>query len=276
MDLKNILIKDPIYREYKHIDFTFEEQMNLFFYFEDDKITTINFLDCYCPICKKETVFKAKESNNRQEFNNVLLGRMSSHKNTFFDYFKDIGIFQREFSCSRNKSNEHSLIVIFKITGESFHKISQFPSIADLSNPNIEKYRKYNIQIYKEMNRAVGLASFGIGIASFVYLRRILEKHIVDPKIQDKIKENVLNKKLIGSNFKDKIIFLENNLPDFLTKNPKIYSVLSKGIHELEEEECLAIFPIVFSSIELILNQQMEKIEKLKKEQEISKFLNNL
>ena len=67
-----------------------------------------------------------------------------------------------------------------------------------------------------------------------------------------------------------------DEIPSFLTRNKNIYSILSKGIHELEENECLKIFPIILSSIELILNEEIEKKEKLIKEEEISRLLNNL
>lgn len=278
MDLKTILIKEPIFKKYKHSDFTFEEQMNLFFHFKDEKMIKLDFLDSYCPICKTETIFSAIETNNRQEFSNILLGQVnfSNKKKTFVDYFNDIGIFKREFSCSRNKSNDHNLIIIFRVINDRFYKICQDPPLSDLSYPNLEKYRKFNNEIYKELNRAIGLASHGIGVAPFVYLRRILEKHIINPIIQEKIQEDNSNQFLIKLDFRSKINELKDFLPSFLTNNSKIYSILSKGIHELEEDECLNIFPILLNSVELILNEQIEKVEKLKKEAEISKLLNNI
>ena len=277
MDLKKILISDPIYQKYKLSDFTDLEQINLFFYFEDEKFTDINFLDSYCPICKTKTVFNAIETLNRQEYNNMFLNRLSIlNQKDYIDNLKEIGTFKREFSCSRNKNHEHNLIVIFKIIDEYFYKICQFPSIADISNPDIEKYRKFDIEVYKELNRAIGLASHGIGVAPFVYLRRVLEKYIINPIIQKKIEEDIKNKELISLNFKDKIDKFMDEIPSFLTRNKNIYSILSKGIHELEENECLKIFPIILSSIELILNEEIEKKEKLIKEEEISRLLNNL
>ena len=124
MDLKKILISDPIYQKYKLSDFTDFEQINLFFYFEDEKFTDINFLDSYCPICKTKTVFNAIETLNRQEYNNMFLSRLSKlNQKNYIDNLKEIGTFKREFSCSRNKNHEHNLIVIFKIIDENFYKI---------------------------------------------------------------------------------------------------------------------------------------------------------
>ena len=277
MNIKTIFLNEPIYQKYKLSDFDDSELINLFFYFESDEKTTIDFLDSYCPICKTKTVFNSIETDNRQEYNNMFLASYNSRgTNAFTKFFKDTGNFKREFSCSRNKSEEHNLLVIFKVIGETFFKICQFPSIADLSNPTIEKYRKFNSEIYKELNRAIGLASHGIGVAPFVYLRRILEKHIMNPIIQKKISENSANQQLTNLDFKTKIDELKDSLPTFLTKNPRIYSILSKAIHELEEEECLKIFPIFLNSIELILDEEIEKLEKLNKQNEISKLINNL
>lgn len=51
---------------------------------------------------------------------------------------------------------------------------------------------------------------------------------------------------------------------------------MSKGIHELSEEECLEMFPIVRSGIELILDEKIEKIEKDKKVAEASRSIEAL
>lgn len=63
-------------------------------------------------------------------------------------------------------------------------------------------------------------------------------------------------------------------LPDFLVSNIKIYSILSKGIHELDEEECKKSFPILRQAIEMILDQQIEEKEQEVKRKIISDALN--
>ncbi len=59
----------------------------------------------------------------------------------------------------------------------------------------------------------------------------------------------------------DKIKMVENYLPKFLVDNRKIYGILSAGIHELNEEECLGFFSIMRESIELILEQKLKEKE---------------
>ncbi|MFJ8458181.1 hypothetical protein ACIQ57_03515 [Lysinibacillus xylanilyticus] len=73
----------------------------------------------------------------------------------------------------------------------------------------------------------------------------------------------------------EKIQLIEDYLPEFMVKNAVIYNILSKGIHELEEE-CKEILPILQKSIELILDEEiaMRQKEKVTKEasHELAKF----
>jgi hypothetical protein len=58
-------------------------------------------------------------------------------------------------------------------------KMGQYPSLADLVTAEIRKYRKFlGADAHREFSRAIGLAAHGVGIGSFIYLRRILENLI--------------------------------------------------------------------------------------------------
>jgi hypothetical protein len=61
----------------------------------------------------------------------------------------------------------------------------------------------------------------------------------------------------------EKITLLRDHLPDFLAKNGKIYGILSKGIHELEEKECLNAFEVIKHAIFFILDEDKHKKEEL-------------
>ena len=65
-------------------------------------------------------------------------------------------------------------------------------------------------------------------------------------------------------------------LPEFLVKNSNIYGIVSKGVHELEEQECLEHFNVVEKSIEAILNQELESLEKEATNKELSSALNSI
>lgn len=50
-----------------------------------------------------------------------------------------------------------------------------------------------------------------------------------------------------------------------------IYKVLSKGIHELSERECLTYFPALKLAIELILEQKIEMEAKKERDEAVKK-----
>lgn len=82
------------------------------------------------------------------------------------------------------------------------------------------------------------------------------------------------NEQISKSDFKEKIRLSKDKLPSFLVENTKIYSILSKGIHELDEEECKSFFPILRTAIEIVLDEEIEQKEKEKKNKLISDQLN--
>jgi hypothetical protein len=79
-----------------------------------------------------------------------------------------------------------------------------------------------------------------------------------------------------NARMEEKIGLLKENLPDFLVKHKSIYSILSKGIHELSEDECLEYFDVVKSGIELILDEKLEKINREAKLKEVEKSLSEI
>lgn len=54
---------------------------------------------------------------------------------------------------------------------------------------------------------------------------------------------------------------LAEYLPKSLVNNHAFYGIISKGIHELSEDDCLEFFPVMQSFIMMIL-RQWEKIRK--------------
>ena len=67
-----------------------------------------------------------------------------------------------------------------------------------------------------------------------------------------------------------RIAALRDHLPDFLVENRKIYSILSKGIHELTEEDCAEAFSPIELGITLILDEEIEMKRKAAKRAKVS------
>ena len=83
-------------------------------------------------------------------------------------------------------------------------------------------------------------------------------------------------KKYKHAHIDEKIGILRDSLPKFLVENKSLYSILSKGIHELSESECLKAFPLTKLGIELILDEKLEKMERDRKIKEASKGIGDL
>jgi len=288
IDYEQILLKDPLFTQYPLDKVDRMDLLNLLYYANDKGAhNNLKIIDSYCTICGKDTTFTSEDSteNEQQEFSDLLMsaGMYSGfpgeeRKITLIEDLEKKCLFVRKFNCPRNPfDSSHSQIFIFRVIERTLIKVGQHPTLADLSKEGLKKYRKLDTEIYSELNRAVGLSTHGIGIGSFVYLRRVIEKHIVYPEIQQLIKEEKITEEQVSkSDFKGKIQLAKERLPKFLVENSKIYSILSKGIHELDEDECKEYFPILRTAIEIVLDEQIEKNEKAKKNKLISEQLNKI
>jgi hypothetical protein len=169
------------------------------------------------------------------------------------------------FHCSRNPA--HELRFVTRVAETHFEKIGQCPSLAEVHLGDLAKYRKVLGAEYRELSRGVGLFAHGIGVGSFVYLRRIFESQIEQAHAAALTGGGWDEDEYQRSRMDEKIRLLMHHLPEFLVENRAIYAVLSKGIHELSEAECLEYFPAVRVAIELILDAKLEALEKEKKVQ---------
>jgi hypothetical protein len=215
-------------------------------------------MDSYCPWCEKDSVFQNTKGH-------VSYENRDATKNQVY------GV---SLKCSRNK--DHELFYLIRIDEAVILKIGQFPSIADLQLQDLKKYAKVlGKDRYREFTKAVGLSAHGIGIGSFVYLRRIFESLIVKAHETAAGDSGFDEASYQRGRMADRIAMLRGHIPDFLADHPKLYSILSKGIHELSEEECLKHFPVVKVGIELILNNKLEEIRLQKKLEEASRAIND-
>lgn len=251
-------------------------------------------IDIYCPKCGESRVFSCEmipyywyDDRNQeikgrsleeeivswQQIQNMSDPRFTNApkepwtwtNNTLED---DTRLMAFKFFCAMD--NTHHLDYIVLTYGNKMKKIGQYPSVADLSFPELKEYRKVMTkEDEKELKRAIGLYASGIGVGSFVYLRRIFERIIVTAS-QKAIEEGKIDEKEFGeAHVDEKIKKLAEYLPKSLVNNPVFYGIISKGIHELSEEECLEFFPVMQSFIMMILRQW----EKIRKDEEEEKKL---
>lgn len=215
-------------------------------------------IDAYNPELKENTTY-------RIHFDQPLHGRNYGLMNFH-------GINKFRLTCVRNGYTIDCFAYLQAIEDEQgeydyyLQKIGQFPSIADLHISRIREYDKVlTREKIKEVTRAIGLAANGVGIGSFVYLRRVFED-LVEESHQQAIKDNSLDEDAYNrGRMVEKIDLLKDYLPNFLVSNKSIYGILSLGIHELTEQDCLKHFEPVRIGIELILDEKLEKLNKQNK-----------
>ena len=214
----------------------------------------IGDVDAYSNVLQDNTTYNI----NFEWFDNWEKWESPSHKK--------IGYAEVTLTCKRKSNDVLRFIVYRDTTNAGFvEKVGQDPSIADLQFSHLQrKYENVLDEKYlKEFKRAIGLAFHGVGVGSFVYLRRIFEK-LIFQTFKDNQKE--ISEKIEGFKTKrmeDKIDVLKSFLPSQLVRMKSIYGILSKGIHELEDAECLTYFNPLKLSIELILDQKIEEKKKL-------------
>lgn len=260
--LEDLFLKTPLYKDF---------QVDIL---DDFKVQDVkNFkgtIDAFCIECKKTSTFRRLDMNQR-EYEEYEDYPRNSHESN---------VFCVSFACTRNESHNmyfyfmvHDSLSVEYDTVMKITKIGQYPSLADLNSDEIKKYRRILGDKYKEFSKAVGLASHGIGIGSFVYLRRIFENLIEEAHQEAKKMNSWDEEKYLKSRIEDKIRLLKESLPKFLVNNKDTYSILSKGIHELSENECLEYFNIVKMGIEFILNEKLDREARIK---EAQKSLNEI
>jgi len=225
-----------------------------------DKTVSTDF-DGYNPFTKVDSTFR------------VTTDLIPNSSSTFK---KSGGIETVRINCKRSDMT-FWYFILWDAENKILTKIGQYPSIADFHIYEIKQYSKLLPQEkLKEFTRAIGLAANGVGIGSFVYLRRIFEHLISEAfdsaKSEDKINEADYQK----ARMDEKIVLLEDYLPSFLVENRAMYSILSLGIHELDEKTCLAHFDTLRVAIEIILDEKLDEYRKKLKIENAKKKLTQL
>ncbi len=186
-------------------------------------------------------------------------------------YYETGGVKKLCFKCQRY-GDEINIFVFNDIEKSIIIKVGQHPSVADIHIGQVKQYDKVlEKPILKEFTRAIGLAANGVGIGSFVYLRRIFEKLIYEAFNEANKGGNIGVEQFEKQRMDEKIKSLHDFLPPFIVEHSSIYGILSKGIHELLEKECLDYFDTMRVSIEMILDQRIEIRERQKKEEVVKK-----
>lgn len=240
-------VRTPLYEFFPVTDDNWRQLQGIVY--PDDPI------DAFCVYCGQSSVFHRSFPQN--------IGYLSEWDARRF------AIFSVYISCAR--SSDHTYRFYFLRTNDSVGKIGQHPSLADLNTPQLGQYRKLlGDERWRELNRAVGLAAHGVGIGAFVYLRRVFESLINDAHALQSKERGWSEEEYRRARMDEKIRMLADSLPPFLVEHRELYSILSLGVHQLTEDECLRHFDTVRVGIEFILDERLETQAREKKLREAS------
>lgn len=262
-------------------------------------------LETYCPMCGNKRIFYMKKlptpylGNETDGYFNP--GYLSNDLNIYLelketarkngnevtsDWFSfgknsiNCRVVDFPFKCSLDKN--HTLDYIIHFSGNEAIKIGQWPSFADLRKSDLKKYKKIIPEEYlTELKRAVGLASDEIGIGAYVYFRRVIEylvntagkKAISDGKFTEKNFEFDGNRR---RKVAEKIKLLKGYLPGFMIQNASVYGIVSKGIHELSEDECRKYFDVLYESVIEILDDLYAEKQKEENQDRLTKAISRI
>jgi len=158
-------------------------------------------------------------------------------------------------NCQRSEVCYFLHLVVTEASGE-IRKVGQWPPLSREPDPLVVAgWNEADLLLYRD---AMTFRNYNKGIGALPYLRRIIESHI--HQVLDLIADANGRKPISGFDqaryevirnshrFSDKLDFARDYLPPDLTpsgaRNPieTLYELISQGIHERTEEECVDIF----------------------------------
>lgn len=228
--------------------------------------------DAHCAYCDRDTIFRvfadrtpgdvavAKKAARFQIGNRDELKRLQLED----------GQFSLHLRCSRNHNHMYSYFFSYDNEHAILKKIGQTPSLEDVAGAEIERFRKILGNEFAELKKATGLFAHGIGIGSFVYLRRIFENLVESVRLESDPRGE-REAEFRSMRMAERITALAGNLPPAVVKYKAAYGLLSKGLHELTEAECREYFPLIRAAVIVMLEQKYEAAQKAKAEADLER-----
>jgi len=200
--------------------------------------------DLFCPYCKMVTTYQIKQgkATNSGTASRYVTGLLKPN------------VIVLNAVCLRIN---HLISVVLYRTEKRLIKIGQYPSMADLALGELKDVAKsLNPVDRKELGRALGLFAHDAPLGAFVYLRRVFERMILRAHGR-----HVAAGKPEVENFANlpmdvRIREIRDQLPPKVVQNSNVFGILSKGIHELSDEEGRDLFPLVKSVIFQMLGDE--------------------
>lgn len=251
----------------------------------------------YCHKCKKEFPFNIQvkyinfitDINCSTEqmmltgnFGNAFGGRIDVKKGDFFGamppytkeqlYNNKIWYIEYSFECTNNLEHRYLMMITVELKDGCFivRKIGQNPSMLTVKGFDFDKYKNIleRINAYNDYKKADLSNADHFYVGAYAYLRRIFEKLICYYLGDIKLKDDHMDTKIdaVKDKFDPRIRGLLKNL----------YGILSKSIHELDEDESKEYYEYLKTVIDMQLEYINSEEEKEKQSKSLQGILNKI
>lgn len=215
---------------------------------------SVGTFDCYCTTCKQATPFIVQSIGIVHAGGGLRHGDALAHPPS---------VIALRSVCQRDLT---TYLYTFQKVGDRLIKIGQLPSMADISFGELRDIDNGLEAVdRKELGTALGLFAHGAAAGAFVYLRRVFERMIQRAHQRHGSESDDGFDRM---RMDEKIQVLKGALPDRVVTNRRVFSVLSQGVHELTDDQCKALFPLVKSVIFQMLEQEAHRRRKEANEKE--------
>ena len=202
--------------------------------------------DNYCVICDQVTPWTLKKLITANSGGGAGLGRL--YVQAYVPTIRAVNTV-----CLRR---QHFHTYILHVADSTVQKVGQKPSMADIALGELKAVPGIEKQDRKELGRAIGLFAHDTPLGAFVYLRRVFERMIARAHERHKDNHGSFLQNWQELRMGERIQALADELPKVVQSNYAVWGLLSKGIHELADEDAEVLFPLLKAVILEMLGEE--------------------
>lgn len=221
---------------------------------------------------RKDTVFEIKN----YAFPTLIDGIRTYKSQTLLFPNEDEGIIHYVFRCTMEQDHYYTMDLLYRIQNGSIEirKIGQKPLNTDLKESRSNEYKKI-LDIYdsfEDYRHYEQCASRNLLAGACTYLRRVLEK-----MVNNKLEALGVGKctDVFDAKFEEKLKMVKDQFDEDVRDSIKnSWRLLSKGIHELNNDEIKDFYKLVVEVVNIQLQSEKEKKEREEKRTQLRNEIN--
>lgn len=245
-NLYNLFVNKGVYGKIRNINFSDFKALG-------QACNLIDSIDLFCPHCKTNKTYVVKRTSTTKGLGSTFVRE---------DMMEHGHIVEFTYVCPTCKKQ---LYIALYHNGQDVIKISQYPSLYDISRDELKQYKKNDLiaeESFNQIYKADICASENYFVAAYTYMRRVYEDLLLSVFQQhgNEIDLTVDEFKKLGG--QEKIKTTRQYLAIDEGIYGPLYAILSGGIHEYTEEECSEYYRFLKLVLLDILREQKAKVER--------------